>query len=73
MIQRCTNPHHQRFPRYGGRGITVCPRWRASFAAFLEDMGLRPAGKTLSRVNHAQGYRPGNVKWETRAQQQKRA
>ena len=47
IIQRCTNPRNQRYQDYGGRGITICDRWRASFEAFYADMGPRPQGLTI--------------------------
>jgi hypothetical protein len=69
MMQRCTNPRHVAFPRYGGRGVSVCERWATSFAAFVEDMGIRPADGTLERVDNSRGYEPGNVRWATRKEQ----
>lgn len=69
MIQRCENPKATAFHRYGGRGITVCDRWRDSFDTFLEDMGERPEGKTLDRKNDELGYFPGNCRWATRKEQ----
>jgi hypothetical protein len=69
-IQRCTNPTHAEYRRYGGRGITVCPEWRNSFAQFVWDMGKRPVGKTLDRFPDPDGpYAPGNCRWATPAQQ----
>lgn len=69
MIQRCTNPKHEKWPRYGGSGITVCERWR-SFENFLADMGDRPAGKTLDRwPNQSGNYEPGNCRWATLLEQ----
>jgi hypothetical protein len=70
MIQRCTNPNVKCWEDYGGRGICVCTRWRDSFAAFLEDLGLRPKGKSLDRINNSGHYVPSNVRWATRKQQQ---
>lgn len=64
MIQRCHNPNNQDFGRYGGRGIVVCDRWRASFADFFADMGSRPSkAHTLDRIENNRGYEPGNVRW----------
>lgn len=68
--QRCFNPRDDHFPAYGGRGITMCPAWRSSFAAFLADMGERPEGTTLDRYPNNDGnYEPGNCRWATPAQQ----
>jgi hypothetical protein len=70
MVQRCTNPNYHRWDRYGGRGITVCQRWRESFESFLADMGPRPADTTLDRFPDPDGnYEPSNCRWATRAEQ----
>lgn len=70
MIQRCENPHHVSYPRYGGRGITVCARWRASFADFLADVGRRPSPRhTLDREDNDAGYAPENCRWASPLQQ----
>lgn len=63
MIQRCTNPNHTRFKLYGDTGRTVCTRWLSSFAAFLSDMGERPVGCSLDRIDNSRGYEPGNCRW----------
>lgn len=66
---RCTDPAHRDWSRYGGRGVTMCVRWRRSFAAFYADMGGRPKGRTLDRVNNERGYSPSNCRWATPKQQ----
>ncbi len=68
MNERCTNANNAAFKYYGGRGISVCRRWR-SFNNFLADMGERPPGLTLDRRNNDIGYRPSNCRWATRKQQ----
>ena len=68
MIQRCENPNNGWYASYGGRGITVSQRWH-SFAAFLDDMGPRPRGRTLDRKNNDGNYEPGNCRWATASQQ----
>ncbi len=62
MKQRCLNPKNTRYSTYGGRGITVCERWK-SYNNFVADMGLRPAGLTLERKNNDLGYNPENCVW----------
>jgi hypothetical protein len=68
MKARCDNPNHSRYEDYGGRGITYCDRW-ADFDNFVEDMGPRPFGTTLDRINSNGNYEPGNCRWATDAQQ----
>jgi hypothetical protein len=69
MKDRTLNPKSPAWDDYGGRGITVCDRWRDSFEAFLADMGPRPSGLTLDRKNNDGNYEPGNCRWATWAEQ----
>lgn len=72
IIQRCTNPNHASYRNYGGRGITVCDRWCDPwlFAEDIErDLGPRPDGWSLDRIDNERGYEPGNVRWADRRTQ----
>lgn len=71
MIQRCYNPNQEKYPYYGGRGVTVCERWRKSFAAFLADMGECPSELTLDRKDPTGNYEAGNCRWATWEEQHK--
>jgi hypothetical protein len=70
MIYRCHHENCPDYPKYGGRGIEVCDRWRDSFQAFLEDVGPRPSpNHSLDRIDNNSNYDPGNVRWATSEQQ----
>ena len=62
MKQRCLNPNHKYYHRYGGRGITICDRWH-DFVNFLDDMGEPEDDLTLERIDNDDGYHPGNCEW----------
>lgn len=68
MRQRCNDTNCPNYHKYGARGITVCDRWN-DFARFLEDMGERPCGMTLGRIDNHKNYQPNNCRWETNSQQ----
>lgn len=69
MKERCTNPNHDYFHRYGGRGITICDAWVNSFEQFFKDMGERPDNTTLERKDNEAGYSALNCVWAPRSVQ----
>lgn len=70
MFTRCYNPKTPNFRHYGGRGITICDRWREDYPAFLADMGRRPSAiHSIDRIDNDGDYEPGNCKWSTPSEQ----
>jgi hypothetical protein len=68
MLHRCENPSNNKYEYYGGRGISVCDRWHI-FSNFLEDMGEKPTGLSIDRINNEGNYEPGNCRWATSKEQ----
>ena len=70
MKHDCHNPRSKRFSGWGGRGISVCPKWRNNFEAFFEHIGKRPGpGYSVDRIDNNGNYEPGNVRWATAKEQ----
>ena len=69
MKQRCSNPKARHYDRYGGRGIKVCQAWLDSYSQFETDMGPRPKGQSVDRIDNDGDYSPSNCKWSTAREQ----
>jgi len=68
MRQRCYNPNSPQYPNYGGRGISICERWN-DFNTFVQDMGPRPDGHSIDRIDVDGNYEPSNCRWATNSEQ----
>lgn len=79
MQDRTLRESHEAYGRYGGKGVVICDRWlrgdnsKGGFECFLEDMGERPEGMTLDRIDTHGNYEPGNCRWTTPAAQARNA
>lgn len=69
MKARCLNKNNQAYHNYGGRGITICDRWLESFMNFYEDMGKKPKGSSLDRIDNSKGYSKENCRWADKVTQ----